>query len=126
MKRCVLCLIIGLFFIWPLDISAGQAPTKDQIKRVQERLKDSGLDPGPFDGAIGRQTEAALRVYQQQQGLPLSGQLDDATLQALLPDAVLEAQTPRVVIRPTGGISARVPASYLSTEPAGARRRVAW
>ena len=52
---------------------------------------------------MGSQTEAALRVYQQQQGLPVSGQLDAATLQALLatsvaPDAVQEAQTPRPVL----------------------------
>jgi cytochrome c peroxidase/peptidoglycan hydrolase-like protein with peptidoglycan-binding domain len=54
------------------------------------------------DGVLGAQTEAAVRAYQQQRGLPVSGQLDAATLQALLatsvgPEAVQEAQTPRAV-----------------------------
>jgi cytochrome c peroxidase len=55
-----------------------------------------------LDGTWGPQTEAALRTYQQQRGLPVSGQLDAATLQVLLttsagPEAVQEAQTPRVL-----------------------------
>jgi hypothetical protein len=98
----VIYLIVGMLCLWPLGISAGQSPTPAEIQRVQARLKAVGLDPGPLDGTWGPQTEAALRTYQQQRGLPVSGQLDDATRQALLsasaaPEAVQEAQTPRAV-----------------------------
>jgi cytochrome c peroxidase/peptidoglycan hydrolase-like protein with peptidoglycan-binding domain len=102
MNRCVIGLIVGVLCIWPLGASTGQPLTPAQIQQAQARLKAVGLDPGPMDGVIGSQTEAAVRAYQQQRGLPVSGQLDAATLQALLatsvgPEAVQEAQTPRAV-----------------------------
>jgi peptidoglycan hydrolase-like protein with peptidoglycan-binding domain len=57
--------------------------TRDQIRQVQERLKAEGIDPGPADGVLHPQTEAALRQYQQKQGLPVSGAADEATLKQL-------------------------------------------
>jgi hypothetical protein len=88
--------------LWLLGASAGQPPTPADIQQAQARLQAMGLDPGPLDGTWGPQTEAALRAYQQQRGLPVSGQLDDATRQVLLatsggPEAVQAAQTPRAV-----------------------------
>ena len=102
MNRGVIFFIVGMLCLWPLGTSAGQPPTPGDIQQAQARLKAVGLDPGPLDGTWGPQTEAALRAYQQQRGLPVSGQLDDATLQALLatsegPEAVQAAQTPRAV-----------------------------
>jgi peptidoglycan hydrolase-like protein with peptidoglycan-binding domain len=38
---------------------------------------------GPVDGELSTQTEAALRAYQEKQGLPVSGAADQATLKAL-------------------------------------------
>jgi cytochrome c peroxidase/peptidoglycan hydrolase-like protein with peptidoglycan-binding domain len=102
MNRWVISLIVGVLCIWPLGAYTGQTLTPAQIQQAQARLKAVGLDPGPIDGVMGSQTEAALRAYQQQRGLPVSGQLDAATFQALLatsvgPEAVQEAQTPRAV-----------------------------
>jgi len=57
--------------------------TKDQIRLAQERLQAEGFDPGPTDGVLSSQTETALRQYQQKQGLPVSGALDEATLRDL-------------------------------------------
>jgi peptidoglycan hydrolase-like protein with peptidoglycan-binding domain len=57
--------------------------TKDQLQKVQERLQAEGLDPGPPTGAMTPQTEAALRRYQEKQGLPVTGAADAATLQRL-------------------------------------------
>ena len=94
--------MVGVLCLWPLGTSAGQPPTQADIQQAQARLKAAGLDPGPLDGTWGPQTEAALRTYQQQRGLPASGRLDAATFQVLLatsarPEAVQEAQTPRVL-----------------------------
>jgi peptidoglycan hydrolase-like protein with peptidoglycan-binding domain len=50
------------------------------IEQLQKALKQQGHDPGPIDGEFGPQTSAALRAYQQEQGLNATGQLDDATL----------------------------------------------
>src|SRR4029450_9013619 len=58
-------------------------PSQEQIKAAQERLKAAGHDPGSVDGVWGPQTDSAVRAYQQQHGLPVSGALDEATRTAL-------------------------------------------
>jgi peptidoglycan hydrolase-like protein with peptidoglycan-binding domain len=96
MKKLFAVLIIGLLGLWPMVIEsaqstpAGEQPpeqrrllTKDQIQQVQERLKAEGVDPGPVDGVMNPQTEAALRQFQQKRGLPTSGAVDEATLREL-------------------------------------------
>jgi peptidoglycan hydrolase-like protein with peptidoglycan-binding domain len=50
---------------------------------IQERLKAEGVYTGPVDGEMSAQTEAALRAYQQKQGLPVSGAADEATVREL-------------------------------------------
>jgi Putative peptidoglycan binding domain len=102
MNRYVLGVVIGVLCIGSFGASVGQSLTSVQIQQAQARRKAVGLDPGTIDGMMGSETEAALRTYQQQRGLPVSGQLDTATFQALLatgagPEAVQEAQTPRIV-----------------------------
>ena len=66
---------------------------RDEIRQVQERLQQAGLNPGPADGIPGQQTTAALRQYQNTRGLPVTGWLDDATRQALgvVPSAAASA-----------------------------------
>jgi len=51
----------------------------DQVRAVQQALKDQGHDPGEIDGKMGPKTQAALRDYQQKQGLKATGQLDGET-----------------------------------------------
>ena len=60
-----------------------QIITKDNVKLLQERLQVEGVYAGPIDGEVNAQTETALRQYQQKQGLPVSGEADEATLRAL-------------------------------------------
>jgi peptidoglycan hydrolase-like protein with peptidoglycan-binding domain len=57
--------------------------TKDNLKLVQARLQAEGVYAGPVDGELNAQTEAALRAYQQKQGIPVSGAADEATLKQL-------------------------------------------
>jgi len=58
--------------------------TEEIISKVmQMRLKDAGFDPGPIDGKLGGQTKAALRQFQRQQGLRVTGTLDDDSRKAL-------------------------------------------
>ena len=44
-----------------------------EIRRVQERLKAAGFDPGPIDGKLGPQTKSALEKYRSSQKLIRSG-----------------------------------------------------
>jgi TonB family protein len=55
---------------------------RDEIRQVQERLHQAGLNPGPADGIAGPQTITALQQFQRTQGFPVTGVLDQATKQA--------------------------------------------
>src|SRR5215475_6781808 len=57
----------------------GMSGNADQVKAVQQALKDQGHDPGAIDGVMGPKTQAALRDYQQKQGLKATGRLDAET-----------------------------------------------
>src|SRR5207244_3012408 len=43
--------------------------TKDEIKEMQGKLGAVGFTPGPIDGVVGPQTQAALRRYADARGL---------------------------------------------------------
>jgi len=50
---------------------------------VQLALARRGISSGPIDGVAGSQTRAALRLFQKQAGLPVTGMIDDRTLARL-------------------------------------------
>jgi peptidoglycan hydrolase-like protein with peptidoglycan-binding domain len=58
-------------------------PSQEAIVAVQKELTQLGYYHGTIDGLIGPQTEKAIRWFQDVDKLPVTGQLDDATLQAL-------------------------------------------
>jgi peptidoglycan hydrolase-like protein with peptidoglycan-binding domain len=49
------------------------------VAQAQRALRERGHDPGAIDGALGPRTTAALRAFQEAQGLAPTGRLDDAT-----------------------------------------------
>jgi hypothetical protein len=61
----------------------GGPPASAHLRQVQARLQAVGFAPGAADGRLGPQTRAALRQYQQRNGLPITGVPDRQTLQAL-------------------------------------------
>ncbi len=63
--------------------SAGTAGKSEQVKAVQQALKDKGHDPGAVDGKMGPKTQAALRDFQSKEGLKASGRLDADTMAKL-------------------------------------------
>jgi hypothetical protein len=50
---------------------------------LQKLLARTGLQFGPIDGVVGDRTAAALRLYQEFNGLSASGQFDEATVAML-------------------------------------------
>jgi hypothetical protein len=50
-----------------------------RLRSAQLRLLYRGFDPGPIDGVIGNVTRRALRGFQAEAGLPITGELDDET-----------------------------------------------
>lgn len=55
----------------------------DVVRRAQEALERAGYEIGVSDGQLGPRTVAAIRRFQSDRYLPLTGQLDDATAAAL-------------------------------------------
>jgi hypothetical protein len=59
------------------------SPQQSYIQQGQECLRAAGFDPGPVDGSLGPRTRTPLRRYQSAQGLPVTGEFDAATKNAL-------------------------------------------
>ena len=53
--------------------------TKDDVKSIQTALRQAGNDPGIVDGVLGRKTSAALRAYQKDHDLKVTGMPDGET-----------------------------------------------
>ena len=66
----------------------GAESTRDRIANLQHALRRLGYDPGPVDGILGTRTRAAIRAFQADAGLPVTGQvserLESAVLAALI------------------------------------------
>lgn len=61
------------------EIAIGGLPPVADTTGVQRRLVNLGFDCGGEDGAIGDATRAALKRFQSQNGLPVTGEADGAT-----------------------------------------------
>ncbi len=66
----------------------------DTVKRAQEALNAAGYNVGVPDGAAGTRTVSAIRGFQADRGIPISGKLDDATLTALGLGGGVQTSTP--------------------------------
>lgn len=61
-------------------MNAKPAPdSSDDVREAQQTLRDKGHYAGPIDGILGSRTRAALRQYQKDENLPVTGQLDADT-----------------------------------------------
>jgi lipoprotein-anchoring transpeptidase ErfK/SrfK len=58
------------------------------VLAAQVALARRGLSAGPLDGVPGSQTRAALRAFQEAQGLPANGGLDAATAAQLVTNGI--------------------------------------
>ncbi|MBD3308751.1 hypothetical protein GF339_20245 [candidate division KSB3 bacterium] len=75
-----MCIIVTSMFM-----VAGIAAQYDQtVYDVQQRLTELEYTPGPVDGKMGPTTQNALKQFQHDHGLAVTGKLDAKTLQKLL------------------------------------------
>ncbi len=65
--------------------------TGDDVKQVQARLKTLGYLTGSVDGKYGPATAAAMKTFQQMNGLPATGMGDQATYIVLFSDDAITA-----------------------------------
>lgn len=54
------------------------------VKDVQRKLTTRGYEPGPIDGYMGGKTRQAIKQYQADNGLTVTGKLDNVTISAIV------------------------------------------
>ena len=70
--------------VFLLSLAAILAAKADQkISEVQQNLKDQGFYYGDVNGETNKETTDAVRRYQIRNGLAVTGELDDQTIQAI-------------------------------------------
>jgi hypothetical protein len=57
--------------------------SRETIRWVQKSLKQLGYDPGVVDGAMGRRTAAAIKSYEEANGLTVTGKMSKALVASL-------------------------------------------
>ena len=106
--------LIFLIFLIGLPLYAD-----DQLRTVQQALKDQGFYYGQVDGSPGSETSAAIKRFQIRNGLEVTGQVNPQTLAAINggePAASpIPAATP--VIQPKMPPMDTPPESFLRNQP---------
>lgn len=65
------------------NTSTSNPTTRIDVRSAQTSLQQAGYDPGVADGVMGGKTAAAIREFQADQGLPVTGTLDKKTVEQL-------------------------------------------
>jgi hypothetical protein len=95
----------------------------DLVLWAQQHLKGAG-QTAPLDGKFGAGTVTAVQNFQSSSGLPVTGQIDSATWQALLEQT---PATPKWAARGTAPKTAKLPAIRYEIPPSsGARSGSGW
>jgi peptidoglycan hydrolase-like protein with peptidoglycan-binding domain len=70
----------------------GRGARGELVRKVQVALTDGGFDPHGADGSFGKDTEAAVKAFQQASSFEPTGQVDVSTWSALLNTQVPSTQ----------------------------------
>jgi S1-C subfamily serine protease len=74
---------------------AGDSGNQGMVRSAQEMLAALGYGPGAADGVFGPQTERAIFAFQNDMGLPATGQVDPSLLIALRAASTMAARLGR-------------------------------
>jgi peptidoglycan hydrolase-like protein with peptidoglycan-binding domain len=74
--------------------AAAGGGNREQVKAVQQALKDKGHDPGTVDGVMGPKTRGALKDFQKKEGIKDTGRLDQETMTKLGVEAKTSSTSP--------------------------------
>lgn len=77
----------GMLTIGPdhykVALAFGHLDPPEEVSGIQKRLTNLGFDAGPADGVLNDKTKAAIRKFQGRFGLPVTGEADQATVDAI-------------------------------------------
>jgi peptidoglycan hydrolase-like protein with peptidoglycan-binding domain len=60
-----------------------QELSQNDMRLIQQRLEEKGYPPGNRDGTADETTRAAIRKFQQDEGIPTTGRIDEVTANRL-------------------------------------------
>lgn len=88
MKRNVIriaavCLLAALILCLPASALSRQGSRGEEVRKIQQKLKNWGYYSGEVDGIFGSQTRAAVVYFQKKNGLTVDGIAGPATLAAM-------------------------------------------
>ena len=78
--------------------------SKNDMRAVEEALQTKGYKPGKIDGIADDETRAAIRAFQKDNGLTMSGMVDQKTADRL---GVTISSKSGGMQRPTSGMSGK-------------------
>lgn len=68
----------------PAPIPLRKPRADSDVRHLQQALVDTGYGPIDVDGVMGKQTSAAIRAFQKDKGMAVTGQLSDRVLAELI------------------------------------------
>jgi hypothetical protein len=66
-----------------VQIAQAEPSQREIVLWVQQVLAELGYDPGPIDGALGAKTHDAIRRYEKDNGLTVTGEISESLLDGL-------------------------------------------
>jgi len=85
------------------EIVYSQSYDKATVFKTQKKLQELGYNPGPLDGIWGNKTKNALKRFQHDKSLSITGKLDSITKEKLsiisLEKSVFKRSTPVISIQ---------------------------
>lgn len=99
---------------------SGSPSGRMTVREQQAALRAAGFDPGPIDGIIGPRTRAAIRAYQQANGLTVDGIVGPQTTAALQRSTAGQPQvTPGAAVRDPSppGVPSTLPGPFIPNAP---------
>jgi len=63
--------------------SNANSKRRNNVRSIQRKLNEIGYEVGPVDGLWGPKTQSAVSTFQSDYGLPVTGKLDETTIQTI-------------------------------------------
>ena len=87
LKKTICCLVSEMLMVSVLAPSSSalsrQGSRGEEVTQIQQKLKNWGYYTGSVDGIFGPQTTAAVRLFQERNGLAVDGLAGPKTLAAM-------------------------------------------
>lgn len=83
LSSVIILIIIGSLFVTSVYGVSRYGSRGEEVKQIQTKLKSWGYYNGEVDGIFGSNTQAAVKKFQQKNGLNVDGVVGEKTLTAL-------------------------------------------